>query len=103
MAKERGRKLIAQNRKARHDYTIEDVYEAGLVLVGTEVKSLRAGRASLVDGYALVESGEVWLRGVHIPEYNEGSWTNHVPTRARKLLLNRAEISKLAEMAVYNK
>ena len=96
MAKERGRKLIAQNRKARHDYTIEDVYEAGLVLVGTEVKSLRAGRASLVDGYALVESGEVWLRGVHIPEYNEGSWTNHVPTRARKLLLNRAEISKLA-------
>ena len=95
MAKERGRKLIAQNRKARHDYTISDVYEAGIVLVGTEVKSLRAGRASLVDGYALIEDGEVWLRGVNIPEYNEGSWTNHVPTRARKLLLNRSEIARL--------
>lgn len=95
MVKERGRKVIAQNRKARHDFTIEDVYEAGLVLVGTEVKSLRAGRASLVDGYALVENGEIWLRGVNIPEYNEGSWTNHAPTRARKLLLNRQEISKI--------
>ena len=95
MAKERGRKLIAQNRKARHDYTIEDTYEAGLVLVGTEVKSLRAGRASLVDGYALVEDGEIWLRGVNIPVYNEGSWTNHEPTRPRKLLLNRAEIGKI--------
>ena len=96
MAKERGRKLIASNRKARHDYSIEDVYEAGLVLVGTEVKSLRAGRASLVDGYALVEDGEIWLRGVNIPMYNEGSWTNHEPTRARKLLLNRSEINKIA-------
>ena len=95
MAKERGRKVIAQNRKARHDFTIEDTFEAGLVLVGTEVKSLRAGRASLVDGYALVESGEIWLRGVNIPEYNEGSWTNHAPTRARKLLLNRQEITKI--------
>jgi SsrA-binding protein len=95
VAKERGRKLIAQNRKARHDYTIEDTYEAGLVLVGTEVKSLRAGRASLVDGYALVEDGEIWLRGVNIPVYNEGSWTNHEPTRPRKLLLNRAEIGKI--------
>ena len=95
MAKERGRKVIAQNRKARHDFTIEDVYEAGMVLVGTEVKSLRAGRASLVDGYALFENGEIWLRGVNIPEYNEGSWTNHAPTRARKLLLNRQEISKI--------
>ena len=91
MAKERGKKLIAQNRKARHDYAIEDTYEAGIVLVGTEVKSLRAGRASLVDGYALVEDGEIWLRGVNIPMYDEGSWTNHVPTRARKLLLNRNE------------
>ena len=91
----RGRKLIAQNRKARHDYTIEDTYEAGLVLVGTEVKSLRAGRASLVDGYALVEDGEIWLRGVNIPVYNEGSWTNHEPTRPRKLLLNTREINKL--------
>ncbi len=96
MAKERGRKVIAQNRKARHDYTIEDTYEAGVVLVGTEVKSLRAGRASLVDGYALVENGEIWLRGVHIPEYDEGSWTNHEPRRPRKLLLNRQEISKIA-------
>lgn len=96
MAKERGKKLIAQNRKARHDYTIEDTYEAGLVLVGTEVKSLRAGRASLVDGYALVEDGEIWLRGVNIPVYDEGSWTNHVPTRPRKLLLNRNEISKIS-------
>ena len=66
MAKERGRKVIAQNRKARHDFTIEDVYEAGMVLVGTEVKSLRAGRASLVDGYALFENGEIWLRGVSL-------------------------------------
>lgn len=96
MAKERGRKLIAQNRKARHDYTIEATYEAGLVLMGTEVKSLRAGRASLVDGYGLVEDGEVWLRGVNIPVYNEGSWTNHEPTRPRKLLLNRVEIDKIA-------
>jgi SsrA-binding protein len=95
VAKERGRKVIAQNRKARHDFTIEDVFEAGMVLVGTEVKSLRAGRASLVDGYALVENGEIWLRGVNIPEYNEGSWTNHAPTRARKLLLNRQEIGKI--------
>lgn len=95
MAKEIGRKLIAQNRKARHDYIIEDVFEAGMVLVGTEVKSLRAGRANLVDGFAYVDDGEVWLRGVHIPEYNEGSWTNHEPLRARKLLLNRNEIHKI--------
>jgi SsrA-binding protein len=95
VAKERGRKVIAQNRKARHDFTIEDVFEAGMVLVGTEVKSLRAGRASLVDGYALLENGEIWLRGVNIPEYNAGSWTNHAPTRARKLLLNRHEINKI--------
>jgi len=95
MAKEQGKKLIAQNRKARHDYAIDDVYEAGIVLVGTEVKSLRAGRASLVDGYAMVEDGEIWLRGVNIPMYDEGSWTNHTPTRARKLLLNRNEISKI--------
>ena len=95
MAKERGRKVIAQNRKARHDFTIDDVFEAGMVLVGTEVKSLRAGRASLVDGYALLENGEIWLRGVNIPEYNAGSWTNHAPTRARKLLLNRHELNKI--------
>ena len=95
MVKERGRKLIAQNKKARHDYHIEDVYECGLVLTGTEVKSLRAGRASLVDGYAEIRGGEVWLRGVHIPEYTEGTWTNHEPRRARKLLLHRLEITRL--------
>ena len=96
MAKEQGKKLIAQNRKARHNYAIEDVFEAGLVLVGTEVKSLRAGRASLIDGFAMVENGEIWLRGVNIPMYDEGSWTNHSPLRARKLLLNRNEISKIS-------
>ncbi len=95
MAKESGRKLIAQNRKARHDYAIEDVYEAGMVLMGTEVKSLRAGRASLVDSYATVRDGEVWLENLHIPEYTEGTWTNHEPRRRRKLLLHREEIAKL--------
>jgi len=95
VARERGRTVVAQNRKARHDYTIEDVYEAGLVLVGTEVKSLRAGRASLVDGYATVTDGEIWLHGVHIPEYTEGTWTNHEPRRPRKLLLRKEEIHRL--------
>ena len=95
MAKEEGRQLVAQNRKARHDYFIEDTFEAGLVLVGTEVKSLRAGRASLVDGFAIISEGEVWLQGVHIPEYFEGTWTNHEPRRHRKLLLHRREIAKL--------
>jgi len=93
--KESGRKLIAQNKKARHDYHLEDVYEAGLVLTGTEVKSLRAGRASLVDAYARIKDGEVWLEGAHIPEYDQGSWTNHEPRRPRKLLLHRDEIAKL--------
>ncbi len=87
--------VIAQNKKARHDYTIEDVLEAGLVLVGTEVKSLRQGRASLVDAYAYVQDGEAWLSGVHIPEYTLGTWTNHTPRRTRKLLLNRKEIDRL--------
>ena len=96
MAREQGRKLIAQNRKARHDYSIDSTIESGLVLTGTEVKSLRAGRATLTDGYATIESGEVWLRGVHIPEYALGTWTNHEPRRARKLLLKREEIRKLA-------
>jgi len=95
MVKEVGRKLIAQNKKARHDYHIEATYEAGLVLVGTEVKSLRAGRASLVDGYAVIRDGEAWLMGVHIPEYTEGTWTNHEPRRPRKLLLHREEIARL--------
>jgi SsrA-binding protein len=95
MVKEQGRKLVAQNKKARHDYHIEDTYEAGLVLVGTEVKSLRAGRASLVDGFADVEDNEVWLHNVHIPEYTQGTWTNHAARRKRKLLLNRQEIDKI--------
>ncbi len=90
-----GRKLIAQNRKARHDYTILDTYEAGVALTGTEVKSLRLGRASLVDGFATIDDGEIFLRNVHIPEYLEGSWTNHEPRRTRKLLLHRGEIQRL--------
>ena len=89
------RKLVAQNRKARHDYSIEDTFEAGLVLTGTEVKSLREGRASLVDGFATIDDGEVFLHGVHIPEYTQGSWTNHEPRRVRKLLLHRHEITRL--------
>lgn len=87
--------MIAQNRKARHDYSIEDVFEAGLVLTGTEVKSLREGRASLVDGFATIDDGEVFLHGVHIPEYTQGSWTNHEPRRVRKMLLHKQEILRL--------
>ena len=90
-----GRKFIAQNRKARHDYSILDTYEAGVVLTGTEVKSLRLGRASLVDGFATIDDGEIYLRNVHIPEYEQGSWTNHEPRRNRKLLLHREEIERL--------
>ncbi len=96
MAAEQGFKIIARNRRARHDYQIEDVVEAGLVLTGTEVKSLRAGRASLTDGYATITDSEAWLHGVHIPEYTLGTWTNHEPRRVRKLLLHRREIDKLA-------
>ncbi|GAA1526913.1 SsrA-binding protein SmpB [Streptomyces albidochromogenes] len=95
MAKEKGRKLIAQNKKARHDYLIIDTYEAGMVLTGTEVKSLRQGRASLVDGFVQLDGGEAWLHNVHVPEYSQGTWTNHSARRKRKLLLNRAEIDKL--------
>jgi SsrA-binding protein len=90
-----GRKLIAQNRKARHDYAVLDTFEAGVMLTGTEVKSLRLGRASLVDGFATIDDGEVFLRNVHIPEYEQGSWTNHEPRRTRKLLLHKAEIERL--------
>jgi SsrA-binding protein len=90
-----GRKIIAQNRKARHNYSVLDVYEAGVMLTGTEVKSLRLGRASLVDGFATIDDGEVYLRNVHIPQYEQGSWTNHEPRRVRKLLLHRAEIERL--------
>ncbi|MDX2547874.1 SsrA-binding protein SmpB [Streptomyces sp. WI04-05B] len=95
MAKETGRKLIAQNKKARHDYAIIDTYEAGLVLTGTEVKSLRQGRASLVDGFVQLDGNEAWLHNVHVPEYSQGTWTNHSARRKRKLLLHRAEIDKL--------
>lgn len=90
-----GHKLIAQNRKARHDYAVLDTFEAGVVLTGTEVKSLRLGRASLVDGFASIDDGELFLRNVHIPEYEQGSWTNHEPRRVRKLLMHRAEIERL--------
>lgn len=96
MVREQGRKMIAQNKKARHNYEIEDRVEAGLVLTGTEVKSLRAGRASLVDGYAFIERGEAWLDAVNIPVYAQGAWTNHPPRRKRKLLLHRQQIDKLA-------
>jgi len=96
MVKEIGRKVIAQNKKARHDYSIEDVFECGIVLTGTEVKSLRMGRASLIDGFAMVDKGELWLSGVHIPEYTQGTWTNHTPRRNRKLLVHAAEIRKLS-------
>jgi SsrA-binding protein len=95
--REQGRKAIAQNRRARHDYHIEDTFEAGLVLMGTEVKSLRAGRANLTDGYAHIRDGEVWLEGVHIPQYTQGTWTNHAARRPRKLLLHRREIGKLSD------
>lgn len=102
MAKQSGRKVVASNRKARHDYLIEDVYEAGLVLTGTEVKALRAGRCSLVDGFAQFSGDELWLENVHIPEYTQGTWTNHAPRRRRKLLLHRVELAKL-ERAVQEK
>jgi SsrA-binding protein len=88
--------VVARNRKARHDFHIDDTLEAGVVLTGTEVKSLRAGRASLVDGWVEITEGEAWLQGVHIPEYSEGTWTNHAPRRKRKLLLHRAQIARLA-------
>jgi SsrA-binding protein len=96
MAAEQGKKIIASNRRARHEYTIEDTVEAGLVLTGTEVKSLRAGRATLTEGFGQITDSEAWLHGVHIPEYTQGTWTNHEPRRTRKLLLHRREIDRLA-------
>lgn len=96
MAKERARSVVASNRKARHDYHIEDTFEAGLALTGTEVKALRMGRASLTDGFAQFTDDELWLEGVHIPEYSQGTWTNHAPRRRRKLLLHRVELEKIA-------
>jgi SsrA-binding protein len=93
--REKGRKVVASNRKARHDYTILDTFEAGIALTGTEVKSLRAGRASLVDAFGQDKGGEIFLYGMHIPEYTQGTWTNHEPRRTRKLLLKRMEIDRL--------
>ena len=87
--------MVSQNRKARHDYFLGDHFEAGMVLTGTEVKSLRMGRASLADAFATIDDGEVWLRNAHIPEYSFGTWKNHATRRNRKLLLHRREIAKL--------
>lgn len=91
---ERGRRAIATNRRARHHYVVLDTVEAGICLVGNEVKSLRLGRASLVDAFATVDGGEVWLHNLYVAEYAMGSWTNHATRRKRKLLLHRAEILK---------
>ena len=96
MAKPSGEKLIVDNRRARHDYHLSDRVEAGLVLSGTEVKSLRGGEATLRQAYAEVREGEAWLVGLHVPEYSEGNLANHDPDRPRKLLLHRREIERLA-------
>ena len=95
MPREKGEKVVAVNRRARHQYTIEKTYEAGLVLSGTEVKSLRAGHANLTDGYAFIDKGEAWVDQVNIPQYSQGTWTNHAAKRQRKLLLHKDEITKL--------
>jgi SsrA-binding protein len=86
--------VVATNRKARHEYHLEQTLEAGLALTGSEVKALRAGMASLADGWVSFDGGEAWLEGVHIPEYVSGSWTNHAPRRKRKLLLHRDQLRK---------
>ncbi|GAA2101509.1 SsrA-binding protein SmpB [Brevibacterium salitolerans] len=96
MPKDTARTSIARNRKALHEYHIEDTFEAGLVLTGTEVKSLREGRANLTDGFGLIFQGEAWLEGVFIPEYLQGTWTNHAARRRRKLLLHKDEILKIS-------
>ena len=90
-----GKQIIATNRKARHNYSVLELFEAGVALQGTEVKSLREGHASLADAFATVDDGEVWLRNLYIPEYRHGSWTNHDPRRNRKLLLHRQQIDRL--------
>ena len=95
MAQETDEKNITVNRKARHEYSILQTYEAGIVLTGTEVKSLREGKANLVDSYASLDKGEVWLHSAHISEYRQGNINNHDPVRTRKLLLNKSEIRKL--------
>jgi SsrA-binding protein len=88
-------KNVTVNRKARYEYEILQVYEAGIVLQGTEVKSLREGKANLVDSYGLLKDNEIWLIGAHISEYTQGNINNHDPIRTRKLLMNRSEIRKL--------
>jgi len=93
--KNRNNQIVATNRRARHNYSILETFEAGVALMGTEVKSLRDGQASLADAFATVDDGEIWLRNVHIPEYHHGSWTNHAPRRNRKLLLHRSQIDTL--------
>ena len=95
ITKETEEKNITVNRKARHEYTVLQTYEAGIVLQGTEVKSLRQGKANLVDSYANLKNGEIWLFGAHISVYEQGNINNHEPTRTRKLLLNKSEIKKL--------
>ncbi len=90
-----GKRVIASNRRARHNYAVLETFEAGVVLTGTEVKSLRDGNASMADSFATVDDGEVWLRNLHIPEYHHGTWTNHPPRRNRKLLLHRRQIDML--------
>jgi SsrA-binding protein len=95
MPKEEDYKNITVNRKARHEYTVTQTFEAGIVLQGTEVKALREGKANLVDSYATLKNGEVWLIGAHISEYTQGNINNHIPTRDRKLLLNKSEIRRL--------
>lgn len=92
-----GEKLIASNKAARHDYFIDDVFEAGIILTGTEVKSLRQGRATIGDGYVYIDGGEAWAENIHIPEYSQGTWTNHAPRRKRKLLLHVHEIEELQQ------
>ena len=96
MPRESGRKVVATNRKARHDYHIMDTFEAGMALMGTEVKSLREGRASLVDGFCVFYNDELYLEAVYIREYLNGSWTNHSARRRRKLLLHREELNKIS-------
>jgi SsrA-binding protein len=96
MSRELGRKLVASNKRARFDYHIDEVYEAGIVLSGTEVKSLRYGKASVTDSYAVFQDGEIWLENAYIPELTQGSWTNHSPRRRRKLLLSKKDITHLS-------
>lgn len=96
MAQKRPERItVARNRRAKYDYEIDDTFEAGLQLTGTEVKSLRAGHATLGDGYVQIKNDEAWLHGVYIPEYTHGNINNHPPRRTRKLLLHRHEIDKI--------